>query len=163
MAEYVLIAFVVLFSLLLVVLRANSAIAFMALCLGSLLVSGVGDSAGLLASSLTSGASLASSISKLVVLLLPLVLVVFLTRGQIKKSQLFINLLPAVASALLGVVLAESLMPGSWSEGFRATEFWTYISDYYEFILGVGAFVSILLISITNRRPSDKHHKLGIH
>lgn len=159
MVEYVLIGILAILTLLLLVIRSNVAVAFLALCAGSVLVSSSGDSAGLLASSLTSGMSSATNLAKVTVLLLPLVVVAFATRGLAKRSLFIFNAVVSFATSAMVLFFAYPLLPSGISRLMGSTELWSILSQYSDFVLGVGLLLSLTIIVLSHRRLRDKKAK----
>jgi hypothetical protein len=111
------------------VLRINAALVFMALCLGSVLTQFVADDAGwvmsLAAPSLPKDGSLTESIVKLSLLLLPpLFTAIFMIRTVRDGPRLALNLLPAVGTGLLAALLAVPLLPSGTSVNILASPLW---------------------------------------
>ncbi len=159
MTEYILLAAMAAVIVLLLFLRTNTAVSYLALCAGSVLLLSSGENLGLVATSLTSGLGIASIVAKLILLFAPLVVCSFLLRGQISKGLLLFSLIPAICIACLGTVLAVPVLSGGLEESIRATETWNLLVQYQETFTGVGLIASIVMISMTIRRPHDKHGK----
>lgn len=159
MIEYIPLVVAFLVAVALVSIRTNAAIAFFAICAGSVLVSSSGDNLGLIASSLTSGMDSASNIAKIVLLLLPMLISSVLLRGQISKGMFILNLLPALCAGLLVVLFVTPLLPNGIESQVTSMETWSLLSQYKELVIGVGMFLSIVLISATTKKHKEKHKK----
>lgn len=140
-------------------LRSNVAICFLALCGGSVLLASSGENLSLIASSVTSGIDGSTNIAKIALLLVPLITCAFITRRQAPKSLFAISFVVAISTALLTLLFIEPLLSEDLQNQVIETETWALLEQYREFIVGVGLVVSIVLISMTIRRPHDKHHK----
>lgn len=159
MTEYILMAAMAALTVLILFLRANAAVCFMAVCAGSVLVEASGSNMGLVASSLTSGYGSASMIAQIVLLFVPLLACLWLVRGQVPKSLLILNFIPAVCTALLSAMLLIPLLPEDIRSQITDVQTWQLMTQYYEFVVGAGLVSSILLISMTIKKPHDKHKK----
>lgn len=159
MVEYVMLAAMAAMVVLLLFLRTNTAVAYLALCAGSVLLLSSGDNIGLVASSLTSGMSAAATIAKMVLLFAPLVVCAFLLKSQVKGAMLVLGFLPAVCVAFLGTVLAVPLLSESARANVQATETWGLLVQYQEAFTGIGLIVSIIMIAMTLKKPHDRHKK----
>ncbi len=159
MVEFMPLIVAAVLAVLILFLRTNVAVCFLALCAGSVLVEFSGTNVGLIASSVTSGADWAPYVAKIVLLLTPLVVCIFMLRGQTPKSHLLLNLIPAIATALLAVLFIVPLLPEAQYESITSTESWTVLSQYEEFIVGVGVVMSIVSLMFLSKRAHSGHKK----
>lgn len=159
MAEYVLLGAMALIIVVLLYLRSNAAVCFLALCAGSVLVASSGDNMSLVASSLTSGMSLAAYIAQIILMTVPFLACIYITRGQVPRSLMLFSLIPAVCAALLASVLIVPLLMPEVETQVTATQTWEVLMQYKEPITGVGVVSSIILLSFTVKKPKDKHKK----
>src|SRR5690554_6840708 len=104
MAEFIPLGIAAVLTILLLFLRTNVAVCFLALCAGSVLVQYSGDNVGLIASSLTSGAGFAPYAARITLLLAPFLVCALLLKDQLPKALIVIGLFPALMTALLGVL-----------------------------------------------------------
>ncbi len=162
MVEYIILIVAAIVAVTLVFFRVNTALCFLALCAGSVLVKFSGDNMGLMASSLTSGMDFASNAAEIILLFLPVVVCAFITRGQFTKALVPLSIVPALCMGLLAAIFINPLLAGGASEVMNNTETWSLVEQYQEFIVGVGIVVSIILISMSTKRP-DKKHKKALH
>src|ERR1700744_797814 len=88
-------------------LRVNGAIAFMSLCLGSVLVTYTSsDVDGVFGSFSSSKNTLTTNQwVQLGLLIVPLILTILFTRGSVKGTKKITNILPALAAGLLTALL----------------------------------------------------------
>lgn len=159
MAEYILLGAMALVVVALLFLRANAAVCFLALCAGSVLVASSGDNMSLVASSLTSGMSSAAYVARIVLIAVPFLACLYITRGQVSKALMPFSLIPAVCAALLAALLLTPLLPPELEVQVTATQTWELLMQYREPITGVGVVSSIILLSFTVKKPKDKHKK----
>src|SRR3954468_2528660 len=90
----------------LTLVRANAATAFLALCLGSVLGTFVAtDTVNLMRGYVAPDSRLTESVISLILLWLPVVLVAIFMAKTVSAKQRVINLLPALAVGLMGLLL----------------------------------------------------------
>ena len=157
--DYALVAVAAVVVLIIMFLRTNAAISYFALCAGTVLVASSGDNAGLIASSLTSGFNYSADIAKIALLLLPLIVLAVILRGQVHKTLLPLSFIPAVCTALLGILFVYPFLSKGLAGSISATETWDLLNQYRELIVGVGVVSSVVMITLTNKTPKDKHSK----
>ncbi len=141
----------------LTVLRINAAMVFLSLCLGYVLVQFVANDTDSLISFIAPNAgSVSASTLRLGMLLTPVVLtailMVFSIHGRIRAV---LNVLPAVGSALLGLLLAVPLLTPGLRYAIQSQSLWQQINKPQALIVGASAFVSLLFLW-TQRRSSEK-------
>lgn len=159
MIEFALLAAMAAVVVVLLFLRTNTAIGYLALCAGSVLLLSSGDNVGLVASSLTSGMSSAAMIAKIALLVTPLVICSILLRKQVSRWLLLFSLVPAVCVAFLGTVLIVPLFSDGLRTSIQATDTWSLLVQYQETFTGIGLVASIMMIAMTIKNPHDKHKK----
>ena len=143
---------------LLTLARANAATAFMALCLGSILGQYVSyDAVELLRGYIAPNSQVTESVIKLVLLWLPVLLVAIFMARTISAKQRLINLLPAIAVGLLGVLLSVPFLTPAIQKSIEASEAWGYAVTYQAAIVAAGTVVSLLLLRMRNK-ADEKHH-----
>ncbi len=159
MIEFLPLVIVAAFTVLLLFLRTNAAVCFLALCAGSVLVEYSGTNVALIASSVTSGAEYASHTARIIMLLAPLVLCAVFLRGQLPKPLVLLGFLPALATSLLALVLIVPLLPEGVANAAMSTETWAVVTQYQELTVGVGVVMSITLLVMMTKRTGGKHRK----
>lgn len=159
MAEYILMGVMAAMVLLLLILKTNTAVCFLALCAGSVLLAASGENAGLIATSLTSGNGTSSNVVKVVMLLVPLAVCMILLRNQMPTHLMPLAFIPAVATALLATLLTVPLLPDNIRQPIVVTETWEILRQYQEAITGIGLISSLVLLSMSLKRPHGKHKK----
>lgn len=159
MIEFALLAAMAAVVVVLLFLRTNTSIGYLALCAGSVLLLSSGDNVGLVASSLTSGMSSAAMIAKIALLVTPLVICSILLRKQVSRWLLLFSLVPAVCVAFLGTVLIVPLFSDGLRTSIQATDTWSLLVQYQETFTGIGLVASIMMIAMTIKNPHDKHKK----
>ena len=158
----ILIAVALLPALLVLLFRAHGAIAFMSLCLGSVLATYVaGDVTDFMTGIMSLDALGSGEWVKLALLVLPLLLSLLFTTRTVRGHQQLINVLPALAAGLLLVLLVEPLLPANVQEQIETNVIWDTLNNLQTAVLLAGAFFSQFFLLITGRPPkhSDKKEK----
>jgi hypothetical protein len=146
-------------------LRVNGAIAFMSLCLGSVLVTYTSSDVDSLVSNMEGkhGAHLDPWI-KVTLFLLPLLLALLFTHGNVKGTKNLINVLPAAATGLLCALLVVPLLPLDIRTQINHQTLWKQLNDAQTAIILGGAVFSLMFLLFTHRRrKSDEEGKKGKH
>lgn len=135
-----------------VLLRVNGAIAFMSLCLGSVLVSYTSsDVNDLVGSFAAKGTTNFHQWVQLALLAIPFLLAILFTRGSVKGSKKYTNVLPAIASGLLFVLMSVPLLPKNVQNHIHAQQAWTQLSNLQTAVILGGALFSLVFILFTHR------------
>jgi len=139
-----------------VLLRVNGAVAFMSLCLGSVLVTYTSsDVDGVLTSFTASKNALTTNQwSQLGLLVVPFLLTVLFTRGSVKGAKRYSNLLPALASGLLCALLVVPLLAADVQRHIHNQSAWTQLSNLQTAVILGGAAFSLLFLLLTHRTRS---------
>lgn len=158
-------AIVLLPVLLTTLLRSNAAIAFMAVCVGSVLVTYTSSDVTSVASGFSTHSVLATSDwVKLALLVIPLVVTVLFTRKAVKGlAQLIFNGLPALATGLLLALLVIPLLPSSVQRPIESQSVWHQLLNLQTAIVLGGALLSLLFLLSSHRtlRKSETKHSKG--
>lgn len=146
-------------------LRVNAAIVFLSLCLGSVLVQFVGKDAalftGLFSSAHSTGSSYAVPIG---LLLLPAIFTILVMFHSVKGTvKLILNVLPAFAAGVIGLLLAEPLFSPGLRGTFAQTVLWHHIESLQAGVVIASTIVSLLFLWFLRPRhaPEEgkKHHR----
>lgn len=149
-------------AVLLTVFRVNAAVAFLALCLGSVLGSFVADAlVDVLRGFIAPASDVTDAIVRLVLLWLPVVLVLFFMAGTIGYKQRIINLLPALGVGVVGVLLSVPFLTVGWQVSIGASEVWAWLYKYQALIVIFATISSLLLLRM--RKPFHEHHGAKRH
>ena len=150
-----------------VLLRVNGAIAFMSLCLGSVLVAYTSGDVESVVSGVESNKQAAhlNPWVQVTLLLLPLLLAILFTRGHVKGVAKGVgNVLPAAATGLLCALLAVPLLPADIRHQINQQSVWRQLSDAQTAIILSGAAFSLAFLLFTHRRKkTDEEGKKGKH
>ncbi len=137
-------------------LKSNAALGFLVLCAGFVLsTSVIGDLKHLLSQL---NLSTTSSTIGIILLTVPLVLTLLLTRKSAGKGFKF--WLQLVAALCGGGLLALSVGPvlgGSSQFNITTSSFWTNLQKIQSEIIGIGALISLLLIWFGGFKRHGKH------
>lgn len=151
----VLIALALLPVLAIMLLRVNAAIAFMSLALGSVLVTYVAPDITTIFGGFSAGNGQKYQWVQLGLLVVPFVLAILFTRANIKgRGKHALNLLPALASGLLFVLLVIPLLPADLQRHMHAETAWRQLDNLQTAVVLGGAAFSLLFLLVTHR----KHH-----
>lgn len=138
--------------LLLTLFRVNAATAFLALCLGSVLGTFVADDVVfMLRGYVAPNSQMTESVIALLLLWLPVLLVVIFMARTISSKQRIMNLLPAVAVGLVGVLLTIPFLTPEAQIAVYSSSGWKILNDSQALVVSIGTVVSLLLLRM--RKP----------
>lgn len=142
-------------------LRVNGAIAFMSLCLGSVLVTYTsGDVTSVFGSFSASKNTLTTNQwVQLGLLVVPFLLTILFTRGSVKGAKKFTNVLPALATGLLFALLLVPLLPADVQRQIHAEQPWRELSNAQTAVILAGAFFSLVFLLFTHRARGEEEKK----
>lgn len=142
--------------LLVTLLRVNGAIAFMSLCLGSVLVTYTSADVDTVFTSFTNHNPLVTNQwVQLALLVVPFVLTILFTTGSVKGAKRFTNILPALATGLLFALLTVPLLPSSLQRDIHSTAAWHQLSNLQTAVILGGALFSLVFLLLTHRKKKD--------
>ena len=143
----------------LTLVRANAATAFLALCLGGVLGSYVaGDTVNLLRGYVAPDSRLTESVISLLLLWLPVILVAIFMARTISAKQRIVNALPALAVGLLGAILTVPFLTPPVTEAIEASDAWGYLMTYQAAIVVAGTVISLVMLRM-RKKVDEKHGK----
>jgi hypothetical protein len=145
----------------LTVLRADAAMAFLSLCLGYVLVQFVSnDAISLLTTLYPHASSVSQSTIKIVFLFVPVALTLVATFHGVKGSRIVLNLLPAIGVGVLSVVLVEPLLSPGVRGSLAGSDLWRQFQNAQTLIVSLSALISLIFLWIQRRvGKSDKKHR----
>jgi len=133
-------------------LRVNGAIAFMSLCLGSVLVTYTSSDVDTVFTSFTNKHPLISNQwIQVILLVLPFLLTILFTRASVKGMKNMTNVLPAVATGLLCALLVVPLLSTKLQNHLQHEHVWQQLSDAQTGVILAGALFSLLFLLLTHR------------
>lgn len=161
---YALIVTITVVVLLQLVLRTNTAVVFFAVCAGSVLVAAAGKDTDLLAHSLGVKIQVSTNVAQAVVAVFPAIISALLLRKRISKPLLFLAIVPAISTALVGLTIIYPFLSGSFQATLTASKGWPLIAQYHELIVVVGIISSLLVLALTiPKHHNEDKHKKGKH
>lgn len=149
-------------TLALVVLRVNAAMVFLSLCAGAVLVQYVSPQANDFMKFITPHANdISNSTVALGLLLAPAIVTSVVTLLSISgRIRVMTNILPAVASSMLAVLLAFPLLPKHIAATFEKQQAWHILTKAEALVVGAGAIISLFFLWSQRRNfKQDKHRR----
>jgi hypothetical protein len=140
-------------------LKSNAALSFLALCAGFVVISFASSDLENLTGQLNF--SINSSSLNLVLLILPLVLTLLLTRKSFtKKGVLVLQSLIALCAGALLALIAVPLLSNSIRANFANSSLWTDLQKIQASVIGAGVFLSLVMLWAKEfKRPKLKDKK----
>jgi hypothetical protein len=148
--------------LLILAAKSNGAIAFMSLCLGSVLVSFVApDMVDFITSMFRMDTLSVTQIVKIALLVVPFVLAILFTKGSVAGGKILTNFIPSISSGMLFALLLTPLLSANLQKQIIAQPLWHQLSSLQTAVVISGAFFSLLFLLIAGRvhHADDKHKK----
>jgi hypothetical protein len=143
----------------LLALRINAAIVFLSLCLGSVLVQFIGNDTSSFIN-LFSTSKLVMHYGASIFLLLPAVFTMLVMIGTVRGNfRMFLNILPAVAVGVVGLLLAEPFFTPGLRGAVSNTSAWHDIQKVNVLIVTASTVVSLLFLWL--QRPKRSGHDEG--
>lgn len=144
----------------LLVLRINAAIVFLSLCLGSVLVQFVGNDASSFINLFSTSKIIMHYGASIFLLLLPAIFTMVVMIGTVKgKFRAFLNVLPAIAVGMVGLLLAEPYFTPGLRGSVTGTSAWHEIQRVNTLIVTASTVVSLLFLWL--QRPKRSSHDEG--
>lgn len=160
---YALIALIAIVTALLLLLRTNTGVVFLAVCAGSVLLAAAGKDTDLLAHSLGNSQP-STNVVQAAVVLLPAIISAVVLRKRVVTTKMFLAVIPAFCSAIVALTLVYPFLSGSFQTTLTSGKGWSLIAQYYELIVVIGIVSSLFTLAFTvPKHHGDKHHKKGKH
>jgi len=146
---------------LLILLRSNAAVVFLALCTGSVVQQFLGsDVASIFNSSITTGKnSTTASGVQLVLLLLPALLTAVFLRKSVAGAKTIFNVIPAVSTGVVTTLLVVPLLSPGLRYNITGTAVWTNLEQYQAVVVGAAVLMSLLILWSSHLKGSFGRHK----
>lgn len=139
-------------ALVLILLRVDASIAYLALCLGYVMVQFVASEAVTMVSSFYPHASsFSGNTIKIFFLWLPVVLTAIVLFHSVSKRKMLFNILPALCVGLLGVVLVEPLLSASEQNTLTRAPLWHQFQQAQTLIVVTTALISLGYLWLQHR------------
>ncbi len=150
--------------LLLMLLRSNAAVVFLALCAGLVLNDNIGSDARFAASLvLPKNTSLLTQIVSISLILLPAIVAMVELRKKVSGLKLALGAIPAAATGLLVALSVVPYLSPITREAIRRTQIWNEVFGLRGLIIGVGVLFSIVLLRPKHISKEDKKHHKSHH
>ena len=153
-------------ALLLIILRINAAIVFLSLCLGSVLVEFVGKDTSSFLNLFSTNKLVMHFGASLVLLLLPVIFTMIIMIATVRgKFRVVMNILPAVAVGVVGLLLAEPYFTPGLQWTISNTMAWVELQKVQTLVVGVSSILSLLFLWLQRPKKSSKEEggKHGKH
>lgn len=139
-------------------LQANAAMAFLALCLGSVLGQFVGgDLIAMLRGYIPPNSPVTESMIRLMLLWLPVLLVALFMMHTLAKKQLLLNILPALAVGLMGILLSVPFLTPAAQATIHAHSAWHFVADNQALIVAGGTMIGLIFLRLRKNGALPKH------
>ncbi len=144
-------------------LRTNTAIVFLSLCAGSVLLNATGAEASLVASSLSSGSAVSTDITKIALLTAPAIITAIVLRKHVKGARALVGFIAGMCAGLLGAALVVPLLSSTLQAQIGSTESWDLLTAYQSTVITVGMVASIGTLAFTVAKPHAKPGRKKSH
>lgn len=148
---------VVVFGILPFFLRSNASLVFFALCAGELLSRLTAQDATQILRSLPSMSNLPSySIVQIILLLIPPLVLLFAYKNTQRPSQLFLHIIPAVASVVVCVMLVVAKLPYDTKQLVEDSQVFVTLQPFFSLSVAAGLLsATVFLVSAKTRLHKD--------
>ena len=142
--------------------KASGAIVFMAVCLGAVLSKyATADVADAITGFGRTNIAVTDQWVSIALLILPVVLALLFTRGSVKGSRTLFNIIPALATGVLIVLLVTPLLPADIQRQITNQDAYQMLSNLQTAVLLAGAFFGLLQLFVshskTHKDEKEKH------
>jgi hypothetical protein len=170
MANILLIIIVAAVALILLAIRTNALYVFFGLCAGNALVQFASKNMAYVNGHLNTnllphGYTVSQPSILLAILLLPPVLVAVLAKHDNGPTKWPIQIFPAIATGILGVLFVVPLLSSSMQQSITQNKFWNLLEQYQVPVVGVCviACLVLLILKTYSRGSHHGHHKSKSH
>ena len=144
---------------LIVLLRANAAVAFLALCAGDLAAKYLGDDAIKLMQTFSSRTDpLLYSATRIGLLVLPMILTILFLRKGIRGAGHAFNIIPAVLTGVVTALLSVPLLTDGTKANIYGTRVWSIVTQMQGTVVGVAVLTSMLMLWMTQKSIHKRRH-----
>jgi len=146
--------------LLALVFRVSGVFLFLSVAVGYLLMTYIGDDAGLVLGMVVKTGKV-NIIAQFIVMLAPVVLSLFFLKRTLPKHKILLHLPLLVASSLSLVALSLPLLDSSMQGKVFANSYGSILREYQDIFVSVSAILALLIMWMTYRhKEGKKHNKL---
>lgn len=165
MANILLLIVVAAVAAVLLIARTNAALVFFALCSGSVLVQFANKNMAYVNGHLNThllphGYTVSQPSLLIAILLAPAIIVAVLAKHNNGPTKWPIQVFPALATGILGVLFTAPLLSSSLQSDITKNKFWNILEQYQIPIVALCVIVAlVILILDTYTHSTKKHHK----
>jgi len=144
------------------VLRSNGAVAFMSVCLGSILASTVASDVSDFVTGFTPiNGGAVTDWTRVALVVLPLLIGILVTRKSVSTSRQIINFIPAFAAGLLLALFVIPVLPTAMKQLVTDNSYWDTINNLETIVLlgGAAASYTLFMLSRSHHKDDEKGHK----
>jgi hypothetical protein len=151
-------------ALLIVVTRTKAVFAFMALCVGVVLSTYVGDAAMDMVQTFIRNYNTTSQAAiQIGLLLAPMLLTILFLSRTLSKSKLVINLFPAILTGVATLFLVVPLLSPGTRGAVYATSIWDQVSQYQAAFISAAALIGLAQLWASGHGAKVKDKKKSKH
>ena len=145
---------------LILLLRANAAIVFLALCAGNVLSKYLGDDVVRMFQTFSaSNSTLTLALVRIGLLVLPALLTIVFLNRSVSGAKHALNILPAVLTGVVMALLVVPLLPDGTKFNIYGTQVWSTVQQFQGVIVGASVLVSMVMLwSGQKGLRRGKHH-----
>ncbi|HXY18183.1 MAG TPA: hypothetical protein VEH48_02060 [Candidatus Nitrosopolaris sp.] len=160
MADAILIALIAAPLVLSFLLRSNAALGFLVLCTGFTAATyASGSTQHWLAHLASSGQILSTNSVNVIMIAVPLLITLLLTRKHRPRSKFYWEIIPALATGGLLALAVEPFLNDWTNLNLSSLQLWKQLQNQEAVIIGVGALASLLMIWLSGGKLHTKKHK----
>lgn len=144
-------------------LRSSAALIFFALCAGELLSRLIAQDATQIFRSLPNTNNLpAYSIVQITLLLIPPIILLVSYKNSQKPSQLFLHIIPAIASVVVCVMLIVAKLPYETKQLVEDSAMYSALQPFFSLAVASGLLTATIYLVSVKPKPhkQDKKHKI---
>jgi FtsH-binding integral membrane protein len=163
MTEAILFGVVVLTVAALLLSKTNAGLVFLALCAGNTLLQFADKNVTYINSKLqsnylTSKFIVSDSLLRVIIVLAPVVIILVLSKHYHGKSKRFAQIIPAIATGILGCLIIIPLLSASAQNSVASNSAWSLIQKYQIPIVAVGLLIAVVDVVQGSHSGHSKHH-----
>ena len=141
-------------------LRCDAALGFLALCTGFTAATyASGSTQHWLDHLASSGQLLSTNAINFIMIVVPLLVTLLITRKHILRKRFYLEVIPAIASGGLLALTVAPLLSDWVNVNFDRVSFWDQLQKQEAIIVGIGALFSLVAVWITDFKVHSKKKK----
>ncbi len=163
MTEYILFSVIIATVAVLLLTKTNAGLVFLSLCAGNTLLQFADRNLSyintkLQQNNLTSRFIVSHWLLKVIIVLVPVVIVLVLSKHYRSRSKWLIQILPAVATGVLGCLIIIPLLSASAQNSIASSSTWSLIQKYQIPIVALGLLIALADVIHSSRSGRPKHY-----